>query len=239
MTHATTRPSTNLSILHGIHALESQSMGRLIAVIGNCGSGKTVLTRKLSELYRFMPLLEQHAERPFQAQFQSDLRSYGFANQVDYLLYRAEQELSLRTSDRVGIADGGLDQDFHIFTKLFLRKGYLSQREYNLCERMYQALRQALPVPDLLIRLSAPLNVLKRRRTIRTRELDIVTADDLGTIDELMAAWIAGNTVRVIDFDTRADDPDYSRTTGPLLAALDRFLSAEGQPLRPHPMTRT
>jgi deoxyadenosine/deoxycytidine kinase len=104
---------------------------------------------------------------------------------------------------------------------------------------MYQALRQALPVPDLLIRLSAPLNVLKRRRTIRTRELDIVTADDLGTIDELMAAWIAGNTVRVIDFDTRADDPDYSRTTGPLLAALDRFLSAEGQPLRPHPPTRT
>lgn len=200
-------------------------MGRLIAVIGNCGSGKSALTRKLSEHHGLTPLLEQHAERPFQAQFQSDLRSYGLANQIDYLLFRAEQEVALRASDKVGIADGGLDQDFHIFTKLFLRKGFLDDREYNLCERMYRTLRQTLPPPDQLIRLTAPVGILKQRRIVRTRELDIVTADDLETIDELMDAWMGANTIPTITFDTSADDPGYSRTTGPLLVALDRFLS--------------
>jgi deoxyadenosine/deoxycytidine kinase len=213
------------------------NMGRLIAVIGNCGSGKSTLTRRLAEHYGFTPLLEQHAERPFQAQFQSDLSSYGFANQADYLLFRAEQELSLRASDGVGIADGGLDQDFHIFTKLFLRKGFLDEREYNLCERMYRALRQTLPGPDLFIRLSAPLEVLRQRRILRTRELDIVTADDLGDIDELMEDWMAVNRIPSITFDTSADDPDYSRTTGLLLAALDRFVSTEGKQGSAHPAT--
>jgi deoxyadenosine/deoxycytidine kinase len=202
-------------------------MGKLIAVIGNCGSGKTALTRKLSEIYGLTPLLEQHVERPFQAQFQSNRSSHGFANQVDYLLFRAEQELSLRESDKDGITDGGLDQDFYIFTKLFLRKGFLDEREYSLCERMYRALRKTLPAPDLRIRLRAPLGVLKQRRIVRTRELDIVTADDLGTIDELMESWMAGSTVPTILFDTSADDPDYSRTTGPLRGDVERFLGGK------------
>ncbi len=200
-------------------------MGRLISVIGNCGSGKTALTKKLSELYGLTPLLEQHAERPFQAEFQSDLGSYGLANQVDYLLFRAEQELALRASEADGIADGGLDQDFNVFTKLFLGKGFLTEREYGLCERTYRTLRQTLAAPDLFIRLTAPLEVLKHRRIVRTRALDIVTADDLGVIDELMKVWMEGNSVPTITFDTTADDPDYSRTIAPLTDALDKFLA--------------
>ncbi|HTO99950.1 MAG TPA: deoxynucleoside kinase [Anaerolineales bacterium] len=198
-------------------------MGRLIAVIGNCGSGKTALTRALSGKYRLTPLLEQHVERPFQAEFQSDLLSYALANQFDYLLFRAGQELSLRASGDNGIVDGGLDQDFHVFTKLFLQKGFLDQREYDLCERLYLTLRQTLHPPDLFVRLTTPLETLRQRRFARSRSLDIVTAEDLPAIDGLLADWMDGNAIPVIHFDTSADDPGYSRTTAPLLAALDRF----------------
>ena len=200
-------------------------MSKLIAVVGNCGSGKTALAKKLREHYHLLPLLEQHQERPFQARFQSDLKTHALANQIDYLLFRAEQELSLQGTDRVGITDGGLDQDFHVFTRLFLLKGFLDDQEYRLCERMYRALRQKLPPPDLMIRLSAPLDVLIRRRAIRTRELDIVTADDLGTIEGIIDAWMAENTVPIILFDTAQDDPGYSLTMRPLLSELDNFFS--------------
>jgi deoxyadenosine/deoxycytidine kinase len=203
-----------------------RGMGKLIAVIGNCGSGKTALTKKLSEHYGLMSLLEQHQERPFQARFQDDLRNYSLANQIDYLLFRAEQEQSLRGSDKVGIADGGLEQDFHVFTRLFHLKGFLDDQEYGLCARLYGALRQALPPPDLLIRLSAPLPVLIRRRKIRTRALDIVTADDLPAIEDILETWMAANPIPTITFDTTPDDPDYSLTAVPLFAALDRFFVA-------------
>lgn len=201
-------------------------MGKLIAVVGNCGSGKTALTRKLSEHYGLKSLLEQHQERPFQARFQEDLRRYSLANQIDYLLFRAEQEQALRGCDTAGIADGGLEQDFHVFTRLFHHKGFLDEQEYELCARLYQALRGALPPPDLLIRLSTPLPVLIRRREIRTRSLDIVTAGDLPTIEEIISKWMAESAIPTIAFDTTEDDPDYSRSTGPLLGALNRFLSS-------------
>ena len=199
-------------------------MGKLITVIGNCGSGKTALTRRLTEHYGLAPLLEQHAERPFQAKFQSDLSSHALANQFDYLLLRAEQEHALRASGDTGIADGGLDQDYYIFTRLFHRKGFLTDAEYGLCERLYQALRRALPPPDLIVQLSAPLDVLIRRRITRTRALDIVTADDLSAIEDLLHSWMAVNKAPTILFDTSADDPDYSRTIQPLLQELDRIL---------------
>ncbi len=200
-------------------------MSTLIAIIGNCGSGKTALTKRLSEHYGFVPLLEQHTERPFQTEFQSELKTYALANQFDYLLFRAEQELALRQTDRVGIADGGLDQDFYIFTRLFHRKGFLDDREYALCETLYRTLRRTLPPLTLLIRLTSPLDVLVQRRRRRTRELDIVTDADLPTIDELIDAWMRDNTVPVITFDTSQDDPDYSATIAPLLHNLEQHLS--------------
>jgi deoxyadenosine/deoxycytidine kinase len=200
-------------------------MSTLITVIGNCGSGKTTLAKKLSEHYGFTPLLEQHAERPFQAKFQAELKTFALANQIDYLLYRAEQEFSLRESGKNGIADGGLDQDFYVFTRLFHRKGLLEDREYALCERLYHAMRQALPMPDLIIRLTAPLDVLIQRRAARTRALDIVTGADLPVIDGLINVWMNANIVPVILFDTTQNDPDYSMTIAPLLIALSGFLS--------------
>ncbi len=200
-------------------------MSTLIAVIGNCGSGKTALTKKLSEHYGLVSLLEQHVERPFQARFQSELKTFALANQIDYLLFRAEQELSLRETDKAGIVDGGLDQDFYIFTRLFPRKGFLDDREYALCERLYRTLRRTLPPPDLLIRLTAPLDVLVQRRASRTRALDIVTDADLPTIDELTDTWLRENAVPVIPFDTSQDDPGYSMTASSLLDALGRFLA--------------
>ncbi len=200
-------------------------MSTLITVIGNCGSGKTALTKRLSEHYGLTPLSEQHAERPFQARFQSELKTFALANQIDYLLFRAEQERALRESNQVGIADGGLDQDFYVFTQLFHRKGFLYDRENALCERLFRHLRRALPPPDLIIRLTAPLDVLIQRRASRTRALDMVTDADLPVIDGLIAAWMAGSTIHMITFDTSRDDPDYLSSIAPLLTQLDPFVS--------------
>ena len=142
-------------------------MGKLISIIGNTGAGKTTLARALCETGRFIPALEQHAERPFQALFAGDLRRYALPNQVDYMLLRAEQEAAIRGARNMGIVDGGLEQDFFIYTRLFSRRGYLDGEEYKLCERLYRRLRCLLPAPDLFIYLTAPQAVLSQRVAIR------------------------------------------------------------------------
>ncbi len=117
-------------------------------------------------------------------------RRQALPNQIDYLLLRAGQEHSIRQAAGVGVVDGGLDQDFYVFTRLFYAKGYLDEAGFELCQRLYRQLRQLLAPPDLVLKLNAPLEALKQRRAARSRALDIVSEVDLPSIDDLLADWL-------------------------------------------------
>jgi deoxyadenosine/deoxycytidine kinase len=201
-------------------------MGKLIAIIGNCGTGKTTLAQALCENGPYTALLEQHKERPYQAQFSNELQRFSLSNQFDYMLFRAEQEINARSKDIVGVQDGGLDQDFHVFTRLFQRKGYLDQGEFQLCERLYSALRRLLPYPDLFIKLSAPKPILVERRAKRKRNLDIVVTEDLEEIELLIQDWLPKmGPAHIISIDTREDDPACARIIESLVDRVGTILN--------------
>ena len=181
-------------------------MGRLIAVVGNSGVGKTTLVQALARAGSFATGLEQHGERPFQHPFSQNLHRYALPNQVDYLLYRAEQERALRQRAEIGLIDGGLELDFYGFTRQFHCKGYLTDAEFALCERLYRALRVALPAPDLFIYLTAPLEMVIKRYEGRGRPLEIARVEDLAQLGALVAEWLAGETVPILQIDASEDN---------------------------------
>lgn len=168
-------------------------MGKLVSIVGGSGSGKTTLARMICQAGAYTPYLEDLRIRPFQASFMKERTGYGLANQVDFLLYRAEQEMAIRQSGGVGVQDGGLDLDFHVFSRLFLENAYLNEDEFGLVQRMYCLLRGLLPPPDCIIRLNVPLDVLAARRNARRRELDIAANTDLERIDRLLQDWFSQN----------------------------------------------
>jgi deoxyadenosine/deoxycytidine kinase len=193
-------------------------MGKLITVVGNSGIGKTTLTLKLCQVGSFVAFLEKNEERPFQKRFQNDLKGFSLPNQVDFLLFRAEQENYVRRNDIVGVQDGGLDQDFHIFTKLFHHKGYLDDEEYHLCERLHSTLRYLLPPPDLIIQLTAPVSTLAGRMAKRGRNIDIAKSEDLAALERLIEDWLAKEaSVPLIQIDAGDEDPSYTNIIEDLL----------------------
>lgn len=163
-------------------------MGKIILIVGTTGVGKTSLVRALAQKVNFKLCLEQHIDRPFQALFKYNPQ-YSLANQIDYLLLRAEQEHALRLSPDVGLVDGGLDLDFHGFTRLFHFRGMLSDAEFDLCKRLYEFCRSQLPMPELIIRLMASPDIIRERLSKRNR-INIANIDDASLLDSFLDQWL-------------------------------------------------
>lgn len=185
-------------------------MARLISIVGASGVGKTSLVRALAARGDFALGLESHAERPFQALFKQSPR-YAFANQLDFLLFRAEQERTLRLDPRPALTDGGLDLDFHGFTRLFHARGWLSDPEFDLIQRLYTLTRQLLPPPDLIVHLTASDEAIRTRLASRDR-INIASAADASLLANFLDEWLS--TVpreRILCLDVTGESADFNR----------------------------
>ncbi len=196
-------------------------MGKLIAIVGASGVGKTALVRALAKAHPFETAYEEHSERPFQALFKRD-RRYALANQIDYLLRCGEQEKQLRLSSRPGLMDGGLDLDFHGFTRLFYSQGSITDSEFDLCRRVYQVLREALPPPELFVRLWADENTIVRRLSTRDR-INIVSPADTALFNSFLDEWLASiPSEQVLALDVSSETVDYERSVKAILNRAER-----------------
>lgn len=205
-------------------------MNQLIAIVGASGTGKTSLARALSRRAEFAEAnagdfsaaYEQHDERPFQSLFKKDAR-YALANQLDYLLFRAEQEKTLRASPHIALTDGGLDLDFHGFTRLFHARGFLSDAEFDLCRRFYFWTRELLPPPDLVIALSAPEEIVRQRLASRNR-INIASAQDTALFNSFMDEWLATVPAsHLLRLDVSHEEISYSQSVNIILNQIVDF----------------
>lgn len=183
-------------------------MNKLIVIVGASGVGKTTLAHALCKQNIFTAALEQHTERPFQALFKQDVK-YALANQLDYLIYRAEQERELRRGDHPALMDGGLDLDFYGFTRLFHTWGWINDAEFELCRRFHSLIRSLLPPPDLIIALSADSHTVRERLASRNR-INIASSEDAELLEHYVNEWLESVPESIIlRLDVANESPEY------------------------------
>lgn len=207
-------------------------MGKLIAIIGASGVGKTTLVQALAKAQPFKTAYEQHAGRPFQNLFKAESR-YGLANQIDYMLLRAEQEQELRASLQIGLIDGGLDVDFHGFTRLFYHRGLLTQAEFDLCGRLYRLLRSMLPLPELIVRLRAEPSIVAKRLALRER-INIATPEDTTLLNGFLDEWLQSlPSQQILELDVTNEPQDYRRSVEIVLERIRESCEGQGSDAAP------
>lgn len=131
-----------------------------IVVEGPIGVGKTTLAKRLAGTFETSLMLELAAENPFLPRFYADPRSVALPTQLCFLLQRARQLETLRQTDLfkpAQVADFLLDKD-RLFAGVTL-----DDDELALYHQVYERLALDAPLPDLVIYLQAPVDVLLAR----------------------------------------------------------------------------
>jgi len=137
-----------------------QEAPHYIVVEGPIGVGKTTLARKLAESFDSELLLEGADENPFLERFYRNRRLSALPTQLFFLFQRARQIESLQQADLfqpVRVSDFLMQKD-RLFAEITL-----DEQEFHIYEQVYAHAVSALPVPDLVIYLQAPVDVLLRR----------------------------------------------------------------------------
>jgi deoxyadenosine/deoxycytidine kinase len=131
-----------------------------IVVEGPIGVGKTSLARRLAESFETDLVLECSDENPFLERFYEDPRAGALPAQLFFLFQRARQIEAMRQADMfqpVRVADFMMEKD-HLFAELTL-----DAEELKLYQQVYDHVTVDAPVPDLVIYLQAPEDILLKR----------------------------------------------------------------------------
>jgi len=139
---------------------------RHIAIEGPIGAGKTALAERLGTHLDATVVLEE-AENPFLADFYADRPGAALQTQLFFLLNRHRQLSSLRQADlfqQTTVCDYVFDKD-KIFA--FLN---LDDNELFIYQRLFDLLARDVPVPDLVVYLQTPTDVLLARAAARDHE---------------------------------------------------------------------
>lgn len=137
-----------------------------IVVEGPIGVGKTTLAKRLAVSFGSELLLEGADENPFLQQFYQSPKTAAFQTQLFFLFQRARQLQEIRQTDLfqpVRVADFIMEKD-RLFAEVTL-----SREEFKLYEQVYQYVTVDAPLPDLVIYLQAPVEVLLKRVNKRDR----------------------------------------------------------------------
>ena len=140
-----------------------------IAIAGNIGSGKTTLTRMLSDHYGWHPMYENVEYNPYLDDFYSDIKRWSFNLEVFFLKERFKDILRIAQEEKDVIQDRSIYEGVYVFTKGNYEMGNLSDRDYNTYMSLFQQLMTLVKLPDLMIYLRSSIphlvgNIRKRGR---------------------------------------------------------------------------
>ncbi len=185
-----------------------------IAIAGNIGCGKTTLTNMLARHYNWTPRFESVEFNPYLEDFYADMSRWSFNLQVYFLNKRFQDVVEISQSDEYIIQDRTIYEDARIFAPNLHEQGYMSDRDFENYEDLFNLMMSLVRMPDLLIYIRSGIPNLVAQIQKRGREYESgMRIDYLQGLNDKYEAWISDYKGRLlivdgdrIKFGDNADD---------------------------------
>lgn len=191
------------------HRLTSASHPMFVVVAGNIGSGKTTLTKKLSDKLGWKPHFESVQDNPYLSDFYKDMNRWSFPLQVYFLTHRFNTHKQIETIPASSVQDRSIYEDANIFARALYEQGSLDARDYNNYRNLYESMIQYLNPPTLMIFLRRSVPKLLERIKLRGRDYEqAIPVDYLTSLNDYYDEWYANyNLGKSLIVDT--DELDF------------------------------
>ncbi|MBU1034441.1 deoxynucleoside kinase [Patescibacteria group bacterium] len=165
-------------------------MQLFIAIAGNVGVGKSTFTRLLAKTLGGKPYFEPATENPYLADFYHDMKQWAFHSQMYFLGRRLKDHAVILADEGVLVQDRSLYENAEIFARNLFEHGYISTRDWDTYQEIYQTAVRLLRPPDLVIYLRASVPSLVDRIKKRGRDFErTIDAAYLENLNDLYENW--------------------------------------------------
>ena len=170
----------------------SKSVGKVfVSIAGNIGSGKSSLTRLLSDHFGWVPFYESVDDNPYLSDFYSDMKRWSFHLQVYFLSNRFINHKKILEMGEPVIQDRSIYEDVEIFARNLYEMGNMDKRDYENYRELFGIMVDYLKPPDLLIYLRANVDTLLRQIKLRGRSFEQeIGRDYLELLNASYENWI-------------------------------------------------
>ena len=140
-----------------------------IVIAGNIGSGKSTLTRLLSQHYGWTPRYESVDHNQYLEDYYRDIHRWSFNLEVYFLKERFRDMLAIAQTPGTIIQDRSIFEGVYVFMANNKAMGHLSDRDYRTYMELFEQMLSIIKLPDLMIYLRASVshlvnNIQKRGR---------------------------------------------------------------------------
>jgi deoxyadenosine/deoxycytidine kinase len=208
--------------------------GMFVAVAGNIGVGKTLISRALGERLGWSVYYEPVIENPYLDRFYADMSRWAFHLQVYFLSERFKAQKRMLQDHAPFIQDRTIYEDAEVFATTLLRQGNMTRVDYDTYRSLFVEMVETLTPPDLIVYLRAGLPTLLDRIRTRGRECEQgISPEYLERLEQAYANWMAEARDRFDVIEVETDGVDTETLVAELVPEiLARQRRKEG--LTPH-----
>ena len=198
----------------------------LVGFAGNCGTGKSTISREVAKRYEGVLVLEDEKANPYFSDFIHGRKETAFHAELAFLSNKL-LDIENANPKRMVVVDRIPEEDVEIFARYWADQGLLNATDFGLYQQVAGQLLRAARSFDVIVYLHGPVDLLvERLRNRRDSAFNERVEKMVRCLQPLYDEWIENLDSPLIRFPIDENDvkgEDGERVLAGLIDAIERF----------------